>query len=419
MTRWHLRRRARRRRGPPAAPAHRAPAQGALPGRQRAAARPGAGPGGRRSASPVRPTVAVNACYLGEQVVGARRRPGARSRSSPDDPLGTAGGRGQPARLDRRPGRAGRQRRRLPGRSRRDAGPGHRRPARRLGRRTVRLLGQPVAGRAPPAASAATGSPASRCCPGARARPAGRPGDLVRAAWRPAEAAGELEVVGYAGTYLDTGTPADYLAANLHAAAGGSLIDPTAEVTGDGAASGDRRGRRVGGTVTRVRGLAGRATVARADETAEPTRSGPAEAASRSRPVRPRRQRADSMVATRSPRSSTRRPPVITAIVLIDCATDSIPEVAETLAALDGVSEVYSVAGNVDLIAIVRVAQFDADRRGHRRRISKTPGRAQHRVAHRLPRLLQARPRRGVRDRPPRRGLIGHALFPYGIDQVP
>ena len=50
---------------------------------------------------------------------------------------------------------------------------------------------------------------------------------------------------------------------------------------------------------------------------------------------------------------------MITAIVLIDCATDSIPEVAETLANLDGVSEVYSVAGGVDLIAIVRVREFD------------------------------------------------------------
>lgn len=50
---------------------------------------------------------------------------------------------------------------------------------------------------------------------------------------------------------------------------------------------------------------------------------------------------------------------MITAIVLIDCATDSIPEVAERLANLDGVSEVYSVAGHVDLIAIVRVREFD------------------------------------------------------------
>jgi len=50
---------------------------------------------------------------------------------------------------------------------------------------------------------------------------------------------------------------------------------------------------------------------------------------------------------------------VITAIVHIDCVTDSIPEVAQTLANLDGVSEVYSVAGNVDLIAIVRVREFE------------------------------------------------------------
>ena len=50
---------------------------------------------------------------------------------------------------------------------------------------------------------------------------------------------------------------------------------------------------------------------------------------------------------------------MITAIVLIDCATDSIPEVAQTLASLPGVSEVYSVAGHVDLIAIVRVREFE------------------------------------------------------------
>ena len=50
---------------------------------------------------------------------------------------------------------------------------------------------------------------------------------------------------------------------------------------------------------------------------------------------------------------------MITAIVLIDCATDSIPEVAEQLASLEGVSEVYSVAGGADLIAMVRVREFD------------------------------------------------------------
>lgn len=65
---------------------------------------------------------------------------------------------------------------------------------------------------------------------------------------------------------------------------------------------------------------------------------------------------------------------MITAIVLIDCATDSIPEVAETLANLKGVSEVYSVAGNVDLIAIVRVRQFDEIAEVIAGSISKVPG---------------------------------------------
>jgi DNA-binding Lrp family transcriptional regulator len=67
---------------------------------------------------------------------------------------------------------------------------------------------------------------------------------------------------------------------------------------------------------------------------------------------------------------------VNTAIVHIDCATDSIPEVAEALAAVPGVSEVYSVAGNgnVDLIAIVRVSQFDDIAEVIANRISKTPG---------------------------------------------
>jgi DNA-binding Lrp family transcriptional regulator len=65
---------------------------------------------------------------------------------------------------------------------------------------------------------------------------------------------------------------------------------------------------------------------------------------------------------------------MITAIVLIDCATDSIPEVAETLANVPGVSEVYSVAGDVDLIAIVRVREFEEIAEVIAGRISKVPG---------------------------------------------
>jgi DNA-binding Lrp family transcriptional regulator len=65
---------------------------------------------------------------------------------------------------------------------------------------------------------------------------------------------------------------------------------------------------------------------------------------------------------------------VITAIVLIDCATDSIPEVAQNLASLPGVSEVYSTAGHVDLIAIVRVREFDQIADVIAGAISKVPG---------------------------------------------
>ncbi len=46
---------------------------------------------------------------------------------------------------------------------------------------------------------------------------------------------------------------------------------------------------------------------------------------------------------------------MITAIVLIKASVDRIPEIAQTIAALDGVSEVYSVTGTYDLVAMVRV----------------------------------------------------------------
>lgn len=65
---------------------------------------------------------------------------------------------------------------------------------------------------------------------------------------------------------------------------------------------------------------------------------------------------------------------MITAIVLIDCATDSIPEVAQNLADLSGVTEVYSVAGNVDLIAVVRVREFEQVAEVIAGSISKVPG---------------------------------------------
>ena len=65
---------------------------------------------------------------------------------------------------------------------------------------------------------------------------------------------------------------------------------------------------------------------------------------------------------------------MITAIVMIDAATDSIPEVAAAVAELDGVSEVYSVAGDVDLVAVVRVREFEQVAEVIAGQINKVPG---------------------------------------------
>ena len=50
---------------------------------------------------------------------------------------------------------------------------------------------------------------------------------------------------------------------------------------------------------------------------------------------------------------------MITAIVFVKADVARIPEVAEAIAALDGISEVYSVTGQVDLIAMVRVREHE------------------------------------------------------------
>ena len=65
---------------------------------------------------------------------------------------------------------------------------------------------------------------------------------------------------------------------------------------------------------------------------------------------------------------------MITAIVLIKTSVDRIPEIAESIAALDSVSEVYSVTGTYDLIALVRVARHDDLADIITGQISKLPG---------------------------------------------
>jgi MurNAc alpha-1-phosphate uridylyltransferase len=75
--------------------------------------------------------------------------------------------------------------------------------------------------------------------------------ELVQTIWRPAERAGRLEVIAYDGAYLDTGTPADLLAANLDAAGGGSLVAPDATVSGRVSRSVVGAAAHVAGSVTR------------------------------------------------------------------------------------------------------------------------------------------------------------------------
>jgi DNA-binding Lrp family transcriptional regulator len=50
---------------------------------------------------------------------------------------------------------------------------------------------------------------------------------------------------------------------------------------------------------------------------------------------------------------------MITAIVFVKADVARIPEVAEKIVTLNGVSEVYSVTGQIDLIALIRVRTHD------------------------------------------------------------
>jgi len=65
---------------------------------------------------------------------------------------------------------------------------------------------------------------------------------------------------------------------------------------------------------------------------------------------------------------------MITAIVFVKAEVGRIPEIAEEIAGLDGVSEVYSVTGHIDLITMVRVRNHDDIAAVVADRINKVPG---------------------------------------------
>jgi NDP-sugar pyrophosphorylase family protein len=186
-------------------------------------------------------TLAVNACYLAEQVVA---HVGDRAHLSvePGEPLGTAGGLGNlKPWIDGRGVLAANADAYL-------AGGTVERLLHGWDGTTVRLLG--VEG--PPNEFGPYRFAGLSLLPGDLvASLEAVPTDLVRTTWRPAEREGRLEVIPFAGTYLDTGTAKDYLAANLHAAGQTSLVDPTATVRGRLQRAVIGAGARIDGDVTR------------------------------------------------------------------------------------------------------------------------------------------------------------------------
>jgi DNA-binding Lrp family transcriptional regulator len=51
---------------------------------------------------------------------------------------------------------------------------------------------------------------------------------------------------------------------------------------------------------------------------------------------------------------------MLTAFVLITCEAQQINEVAQTVAELPNVAEVYSVTGDVDIIAVLRIREYES-----------------------------------------------------------
>jgi DNA-binding Lrp family transcriptional regulator len=50
---------------------------------------------------------------------------------------------------------------------------------------------------------------------------------------------------------------------------------------------------------------------------------------------------------------------MVQALILINVQRTYIPQTAQKLLEIEGVSEVYSVTGDYDLVALVRVAEYD------------------------------------------------------------
>ena len=65
---------------------------------------------------------------------------------------------------------------------------------------------------------------------------------------------------------------------------------------------------------------------------------------------------------------------MITAIIQIRCSRELIPQTAEMIAELPGIAEVYSVSGDYDLMAILKVKTFDEIAGSVTEQMVKIPG---------------------------------------------
>ncbi len=65
---------------------------------------------------------------------------------------------------------------------------------------------------------------------------------------------------------------------------------------------------------------------------------------------------------------------MVSTVVLAVCDVHQIPETAQAVADIDEVSEVYSVAGDYDLVIMVRVREHDDLARVVSEGIAKIPG---------------------------------------------
>jgi hypothetical protein len=135
------------------------------------------------------------------------------------------------------------------------------------------------------------------------------PTGLYEVVWRDARARSALELTPYDGCFIDCGTPSDYLAANLHASGGASVIGAGAVVEGRLTRSVVWPGGRVAGGEHLVESIrAGATLTVPAPQPPRPPVSNPMrEPGSAIRPVAPRDAPASMITppATASPEEPT------------------------------------------------------------------------------------------------------------------